>query len=150
MNRFAALAFVTVLGSLAFGPVAVADAPPGRYTVADGTVLDTETGLTWSQTELPGGPWNWVDAQTQCAAPWRIPTVQELRTIADLTQTAPPAIDTSVFNGVTAGSAPSAGLFWTSTPYLLEPLGYSFYVDFDNGGVDANDPTKLGSLRCVQ
>jgi hypothetical protein len=150
LNRFTALAFVAVLGSLAFGPVAGADAPPGRYTVANGTVLDTETGLTWSQTELPGGPWNWVDAQTQCTAPWRIPTVQELRTLADLTQTAPPAIDTSAFYGVTAGSVPSGGLFWTSTPYLLEPLGYSFYVSFDNGAVDANDPTKLGSLRCVQ
>lgn len=150
MNESIALTFAAVLASIAAAPVAGADAPAGRYTVADGAVKDGETGLTWSQTEQPGGPWDWVDAQSQCPAPWRVPTVQELRTLSDLTQKAAPTIDTSVFYGPTAGSAPSGGWFWTSTRYLLEADGYTFYVDFDNGGVDANDPTQPGGVRCVQ
>jgi hypothetical protein len=150
MKPSAALALVVVSLAMAIDPVAIADAPAGRYTVVNGTVTDTETGLVWDQTEQPGGPWNWVDAQSQCSSPWRIPTVQELRTLSDLTATTAPAIDTSVFYGPTMGSAPSAGWFWTSTVYLLEAKGYSFYVNFNNGAVDANDPTQPGGVRCVQ
>jgi hypothetical protein len=150
MKRPTAFTFVAVFASVAVAPVAGANAPAGRYTVASGMVTDTETGLVWSQTEQPGGPWNWIDAQNQCTAPWRVPTVQELRTIADLTQTAAPTIDTSVFFGPTVNSMPSAEWFWTSTVYQLQPPGYSFYVDFINGGVDANDPTQPGGVRCVQ
>jgi len=164
MSRSIVFTIAAMVASLALDTVAGADpgdageagvdagsnAPPGRYTIAGGAVNDTETGLVWSQTEQPGGPWNWVDAQSQCTAPWRIPTVQELRTISDLTQPTSPAIDTSAFYGPTAGSAPSGGWFWTSTTYQLQNLGYSFYVDFDNGGVDANDPTQPGGVRCVQ
>jgi hypothetical protein len=145
-----ALTLAAVAASITIEPLAGADAPPGRYAIANGAVKDLETGLTWSQTEQPGGPWTWVAAQSQCTAPWRVPTVQELRTIADLTLSAGPAIDATAFQGPTAGSPPSGGWFWTSTPYLLEADGYSFYVDFDNGGVDANDPTHPGGVRCVQ
>jgi Protein of unknown function (DUF1566) len=150
MNRYVGLTLAAVLVSIAIDPAAGANAPAGRYTISNGTVMDTETGLIWSQTEQPGGPWDWVDAQSQCAAPWRIPNVQELRTISDLTQTTAPAIDTSVFYGPAAGTPPSAGWFWTSTVYLLEARGYSFYVNFNNGAVDANDPTQPGGVRCVQ
>lgn len=150
MKRSIAFTLVAIALSIAIDPLAGADAPAGRYAVANGLVTDTETGLVWSQTEQTGGPWSWVDAQTQCTAPWRIPNVQELRTLSDLTQTTAPTIDRSAFYGPTAGSAPNAGLFWTSTVYLLEAKGYSFYVDFDNGSVDANDPTSLGGVRCVQ
>ncbi len=150
MNRFIAFTFAAVLVSIAVDPVAGADAPPGRYTIADGMVTDTETGLVWSQTEQPGGPWSWVDAQNQCTAPWRVPTVQELRTLSDLTQTAAPTIDASVFYGPAAGSTPSAQWFWTSTAYQLQPPGNAFYVDFTDGAVDANDPTQPGGVRCVQ
>jgi len=150
MNRSIALTLAAIAVSIAVEPLAGADAPAGRYTIANGMVTDTETKLIWSQTEQPGGPWDWVDAQSQCTAPWRVPTVQELRTLSDLTQTTSPSIDTSAFNGPTAGSPPSGGLIWTSTVYLLNPPGYSFYVNFDNGAVDANEPTNLGSVRCVQ
>jgi hypothetical protein len=139
-----------VLASIALDPVAGADAPPGRYAIANGTVKDLETGLVWDQTEQPGGPWTFVDAQDQCVAPWRMPSVQELRTISDLTETKPPAIDGAAFYGPTPGSAPSGGWFWTSTVYLLEAKGYSFYVSFDDGQVSADDPTQPGSVRCVQ
>jgi hypothetical protein len=150
MNRTIALTLAAAIASVATVTIAAADAPAGRYTVTNGTVKDGETGLTWSQTEQAGGPWNWVDAQSQCVAPWRMPTVQELRTLSDLTQTTAPAIDRSVFQGPTAGSAPSAGGFWTSTRYLLEPKGYAFWVSFDNGAVDGNDPTLPFGVRCVQ
>jgi Protein of unknown function (DUF1566) len=151
MNRFVALTLAAVAVSFSIDPDAGADAPPGRYTASNGTVTDNETGLVWSQTEQPGGPWAWVDAQNQCPAPWRVPTVQELRSIVDLTQTTAPTIDPSAFYGPTGGSAPNAGGFWTSSPYLLEAsLGYAYYVDFDNGGIDANVPTTPRGVRCVQ
>jgi uncharacterized protein DUF1566 len=150
MKRSIVLSLAAVVASIAAAPVADADAPAGRYVVGDGAVRDVETGLTWSQTEQAGGPWSWADAQSQCPAPWRVPTVQELRTLVDLTQKTAPTIDTSVFYGPTPGSAPSSGWSWTSTRYLLEARGYAFYVSFGNGGVDANDPTQPGSVRCVQ
>ena len=150
MKRTLALTFVALVVSIAVDPVAGADAPAGRYAIANGMVTDTETGLIWSQTEQPGGPWDWLDAQNQCAAPWRVPSVQELRTIADLTQTAAPTIDPTAFYGPTVGSPPTAEWFWTSTVYQLQPPGYSFYVNFNNGAVDANDPTQPGGVRCVQ
>jgi hypothetical protein len=150
MNRPRGFTFVAVLVSIVVGPVAGANAPVGRYKVGDGAVTDTETGLIWRQTEQPAGPWTWVDAQSQCSAPWRVPTVQELRTISDLTQATAPAIDTSAFYGPVVGSRPSAGWFWTSTVYRLTADGYSFYVNFDNGSVAADDPTQLGRVRCVQ
>ncbi|HEX3343211.1 MAG TPA: DUF1566 domain-containing protein [Polyangiaceae bacterium] len=151
MRRPIALAFTGLLVAITTHvPSADADAPAGRYAVANGTVRDVETGLVWSQTEQPGGPWSWVDAQDQCAAPWRVPTVQELRTLVDLTATTAPTIDTSIFYGPAAGTAPSSGWVWTSTPYMLPPTGYSFYVNFADGAVDPNDPTQPGSVRCVQ
>jgi len=150
MKRAALLTLLSVAVTAIVGSLAGAKAPPGRYKLGVGTVLDNETGLVWSQTEQPGGPWSWVDAQHQCAAPWRVPSVQELRTISDLTVVQPPAIDTTAFHGPEAGSVPSAGWFWTSTPSLREPSGYAFYVNFTNGAVDANDPTQPGGVRCVQ
>lgn len=131
-------------------PRADADAPAGRYTMANGAVTDTETGLVWSQTEQPGGPWTWADAQTQCATPWRMPTIQELRTLSDLTATTAPAIDTSVFYGATASNPPTSGRVWSSTPYPLDSSGFAYYVDFTDGTVDPNDPTQPGAVRCVQ
>jgi Protein of unknown function (DUF1566) len=151
MHRPIALTFCgIVLAIVTTNPLAGADAPTGRYTIANDAALDTETGLQWSQLEQPGGPFTWVDAQTQCPTPWRVPTVQELRTLSDLTQTTPPAIDTSAFFGETAGSAPSAGLVWTSTPYLLDNSGYAYSVSFTDGSVNPVDPTQQGAVRCVQ
>lgn len=151
MHRPIALTFAGILVAIVtVVPRAGADAPPGRYTVENGVVTDTETNLVWSQTEQPGGPWSWVDAQSQCVAPWRTPTVQELRTLSDLTATTPPAIDTSVFYGPTASSTPSSGRVWTSTPYLLVNEGFAYYVDFTDGTVDIYDATQPGAVRCVQ
>ncbi|HEY6463289.1 MAG TPA: DUF1566 domain-containing protein [Polyangiaceae bacterium] len=150
LSRTVGLVAAAALAVATLGPAAGADAPAGRYTVMAGTVKDLETGLVWNQLEQPGGPWSWVDAQDQCAAPWRVPTVQELRTISDLTQTTSPAIDRTVFHGPTMTSLPSGGWVWTSTVYKLGPQGYSFYVSFDDGQVSADDPTQPGRVRCVQ
>jgi hypothetical protein len=150
MNRSLAFTLVAAIFSIAFGPVAGADAPPGRYTLASRTVKDRETGLAWSETEQPGGPFTWAEAKSQCPAPWRLPTVQELRTLVDLTQAAGPTIDTSVFHGQTSGSAPSAEGFWSSTPYLLGASDYVFYVAFQDGAVDAKVGTVAMGVRCVE
>jgi hypothetical protein len=57
----------------------------------DGTITDSETGLMWAQSSSPGDL-NWEDAETYCKNPamdslylkyddWRMPTIEELRTL---------------------------------------------------------------------
>jgi hypothetical protein len=59
----------------------------------DGTVTDTQTGLMWAKTSSPGDV-TWYDAQIYCNIPamdslylkyddWRMPTVEEVRTLYD-------------------------------------------------------------------
>jgi hypothetical protein len=60
-----------------------ANAPAGRYTIAEGTVYDTKTMLTWQQT-IPTRQYYWADAKTYCGSAtvssalggsgWRLPT----------------------------------------------------------------------------
>ena len=65
------------------------DATAGeRYTVADGTVFDTRTQLTWQRT-FPSERYTWDDATSYCAslalpgAGWRLPSINELLTLVD-------------------------------------------------------------------
>jgi len=44
-----------------------ADAPPGRYSIGGGTVLDTKTGLRWQQA-FAAGPYTWTAALAYCKA----------------------------------------------------------------------------------
>ena len=44
-----------------------ADAPPGRYTAQSGTVLDTQTKLTWQHKVAPS-LLTWVGAKAYCGS----------------------------------------------------------------------------------
>jgi hypothetical protein len=94
------------LGALAIIAVALptsadASAPAGRYVVTNGgtgngTVYDTKTKLTWQQT-VSSTTYTWADAKTYCAGVgtslggtgWRLPTLKELQTIVDYSQSNP-------------------------------------------------------------
>jgi hypothetical protein len=133
------------LGGASFGAALIlfagatdAAAPPGRYAVASGTVLDTKTGLTWQQ-NLPSTNYIWGSAglpgtaQNYCAtlslsgSGWRLPTVKELETIVDFS-ISDPAIDPVAFPGT-----PTLGFFWSATPLATTNPSGAWGVKFDLG-----------------
>ena len=100
-------------------------------------VLDRETGLVWEQapnlTELL-----WIDALGRCATAttgnrrgWRLPSVQELGSLVDLTTTFPVLAlpPGHPFTIATTGSK----FFWTATSSAFNS-GFAYYVEFDLGG----------------
>ncbi|NOZ54592.1 MAG: DUF1566 domain-containing protein [Gammaproteobacteria bacterium] len=108
-----------------------ADTPTKRYkNNADGTILDTQSGLTWLRCPL-GMKWdtkrcrnipermNWSDAQSNISKlneqggyagfqDWRLPTLDELSTLVER-QCYAPAINSEIFP-----DTPLIG-FWSST-----------------------------------
>jgi hypothetical protein len=80
----------------------------------DGTVTDASTGLMWQQATAPG-TYTWEQALSYGEnltlagyTDWRLPTITELDSIADLTRQNP-AINTAYFPDT------SAFLYWSST-----------------------------------
>ncbi|MBN2575724.1 MAG: DUF1566 domain-containing protein [Deltaproteobacteria bacterium] len=139
------MAAVSVLAGLTL--LARADAPAGRYTIANGTVYDTRTKLTWQQA-VPSTTYTWANAKTYCAGlplpgtGWRLPTAKELQTIVDESRSAP-SIDTTAFP-----STPSTW-FWSSSPLAGSSL-YAWYVDFFSGFTSVYDLSIAYRVRCVR
>lgn len=88
--------------------------------VLDGeAVLDKETGLVWAKNaNLAGGTKTWVDAMNYCQNPpiggrkgWRLPTVEELASLVDISQPEPPKVPPGVFDSVQSYH------YWSSTTY---------------------------------
>jgi hypothetical protein len=137
--------------AMAWSAAARAAAPAGHYTFpATGTVLDTKTKLTWQRT-APAATYAWSAAKTYCAGVgatlggtgWRLPTIKELQTIVDETQTAPP-IDSTAFPGTPALA------FWSLTQ--TKDSSGAWLVDFStttNGGTSSDVLTATYSVRCV-
>jgi hypothetical protein len=128
---------------------AIADAPPGRYTIDAGEVTDTQTGLVWQQGMSAATGLTWADAATYCSTlalnnhTWRVPSLRELQTLVDDGKT--PAIDLTAFPGT-----PST-YFWTSNAFTGNP-GNAWIVDFTYGftygyGIDVTGATPV---RCVR
>jgi hypothetical protein len=131
-----------------------AAAPAGHYVVAagngtgNGTVYDTKSKLTWQQT-VSSTRYSWAEAKTYCAgvgaslggAGWRVPTVKELLSIVDFSQTSP-AIDRNAFP-----STPAEG-FWSSSPFAgSSSAAWSVYF---GGGASDNVVSNTLSVRCVR
>ena len=143
------LAVIAVLG---LPVLASADAPAGRYTIADGgnakgTVYDKKTKLTWQQT-VPSTTYDWDGAKAYCAqvgatlagTGWRLPTLKELMSIVDYSRY-DPAIDPTAFP-----STPS-DYFWSSSP-LAGSSSSAWLVRFTVGY-----PDYVGNaayVRCVR
>ena len=123
-----------------------ANAPPDRYTIGNGTVLDIKTGLLWQQPI--GSKRNWTDATTHCGGlsldgktGWRLPSVKELQTIVDEKQL--PPIDANAFPNTPTED------FWTSS---LDPANpsYAWYVGFVDGDSFSRNMTTALRVRCVR
>jgi hypothetical protein len=123
----------------------------------DGTVKDNATGLIWQkcskgQTGLDcsGGAAttsNWATAITDCSGlslaskTWRLPHVNELKTIVDSTKATSPAIDTTAFSATVV-------YYWSSTTYAPTTTN-AWAVSFLDGYVNFNLKTNLNYVRCV-
>jgi len=125
-----------------------ADAPVGRYTIINGTVLDNKTGLLW-QRNIDAMTYTWGAAQTYCTnlnldgLGWRVPSLKELQTIVDESKTNP-AIDTNAL------PTPKTSGFWTSSPVAANSAG-AWSVFFGVGGyTDQGAVTNLTLVRCVR
>jgi hypothetical protein len=116
-----------------------------RYTAAGGTVYDAKSKLTWQQT-VSSSTYPWLDAKTYCAGVslggggWRLPTVEELKTIVDKSR-ANPAIDSTAFPSTPADR------FWSSSPFSPS---HAWAVYFDSGQAYSFDVSMAGNVRCVR
>lgn len=132
-------------------PQAQADAPcAARYSVPmDGTVLDTETKLTWQQ-EVDSMLRSWSDAKGYCegltlaGGSWALPTAFELQTIVDESR-ASPAIDGTAFPKTPANN------FWSSTALSDTSQGpKAWHVEFQRGQAFVDSMAFEYYVRCVK
>jgi hypothetical protein len=118
----------------------------------NGTVTDNITGLMWQQQD-DATTRIWDDAGTYCNnltiagySDWRLPSYNELISIADY-GTSNPAINTTYFT-----NANSLG-YWSSSYYALHstsPPLYSWYVNFMDGLAKGDVRSVKYYVRCVR
>jgi hypothetical protein len=132
-----------------------AGAPSCRYVVhGDGTVNDTQTGLTWEQTVgATAQTVDWPTAMQYCAAltlggpgRWRLPTIKELLTLVDVgvdvLEAMGFAIDAQVF-------PTPVNVLWSST--LLPGSTPEAWALTFAGAAEADDTSKFAfGARCVR
>lgn len=117
---------------------------PERYQIANDSVFDTQTELTWQQTS-DSDAYAWADAATHCAAlsgsGWRVPSIGELQTLVD--ETTNPAVASSAFP-----MTPSE-YFWSSSLVADEPAR-AWDTFFANGSTYSFAITSPRYVRCVR
>lgn len=118
----------------------------------DGTVTDNLTGLTWTRDARtpgpsqcnPGGNKTWSSALSHVAclnsyvylgsATWRMPNINEIRSLVDVTRSYPSLTSGHPFTNVNV-MASSSNHFWSSTTLSGSP-GYAFDIYMENGTLD--------------
>lgn len=121
--------------------------PHCHYAINAGTVLDTETGLTWQQVSN-GTLYDAIGAASYCSSlglaggGWRLPTIAELHTIVDVAVTSP-TIDVDAFP-----STQTSGYF-TST-LAADGSGKTWVVSFSDGTASEASAALTFYARCVK
>lgn len=124
-----------------------------RYDIKGAAVFDRLTHLTWQRCSV-GQHWNealgcvgvirqmsWKDAMSQAVGGWRLPSVDELKTLI-ATRCSNPAIDEQAFPDMELYKL----WYWSSTD-----TGNSvWYVAFGTGTVHNADRTDLNAVRLVR
>lgn len=140
----AVVAFIVIVLSLPAG----ANAPDGRYRVDAGTVYDTKTLLTWQQS-APDVAFDQATAKSYCSIlslngrGWRVPTIKELQTLFDPSQTTSPTIDGNAFPNTPVSD------FWSASP-AVGSLATAWALDFSLGICHQVDASQMLHLRCVR
>jgi hypothetical protein len=145
---------VLAIIAVALPTSADANAPAGQYVVTaggtgNGTVYDTKSKLTWQRT-VSSTTYTWADAKTYCAGVgaslggtgWRLPTLKELQTIVDYSQSIP-SIDSTAFP-----STP-ATWFWSASP-VAGSSSDAWGVSFSDGDSGDSVVSDSSSVRCVR
>lgn len=143
---------VFILVSIAVAS-AEAAAPAGRYNISADTktVTDTKTGLVW-QRDVPDIRPTWVDARVWCrnnesslpGSGWRLPSIEELRTIVD-SSVVYPAIDSAAFPNLPGDHY----WYWSSTRTAADS-SRAWVVYFWIGTVNTPFVHDFAYVRCVR
>jgi len=140
-----ALRVMPLLGLLVTSS-ALGSVPVGHYTIADATVVDNKTRLTW-QRSVPVTMYNLSDGANYCGtlgAGWRLPTIKELQTLLDDSQLSPPRLDPAAFP-----SSPSVGEYLSSTVFAGASSSV-WYVNFYSGSTGYDSVAAPYNVRCVR
>ncbi|MCC5816375.1 MAG: DUF1566 domain-containing protein [Leptospira sp.] len=124
----------------------------------DGTISDRTTGLVWQKcsigqtgttcSDTAASLLNWNDAilncnsQTLAARTWRLPTLNELRTLMDILKATNPRIDETYFPSTEENT------YWSSTSNS-SPTTIAWRVNFTNTAIDRIAKTNTFPVRCV-
>ena len=117
----------------------------------NGTVTDTHTGLMWQQ-ETPDILLTWEQALSYCEnlslagfTDWRLPTIEELRSIADFSHYKP-AISTTFFPDT------SMSFYWSATTYTTitnNAWGIYFNYGYNHYDVNKSSPSFIRAVRSL-
>jgi hypothetical protein len=115
----------------------------------DRTVTDNITKLMWQQ-EVPATTYTWAGAKDDYCPTlnlaghndWRLPSIIELASIADLGQSNPS------INGTYFPATPP-NYFWSSSP-LAGSSSSAWNVDFHNGNPNYIGVSNPYNVRCVR
>lgn len=113
-----------------------ANTPDGRFVVDGGEVTDTKTGLVWQSCSLgqmasdcsgTANTYDWQEAlqAAEANALWRLPNINELRSILE-EKCDSPAINLTIFPNTISS------YYWSASPFA-NGVGASWYVDFSGG-----------------
>lgn len=105
----------------------------------DGTITDNETGITWTKETLAKDV-TYNDAIKALGEGWRLPTINELFSLADHARESP-AIDTEAFPDT------ESDWYWSSTP--IDWNDAAVWVVHFNGGYVGNG-RRNDDLACVR
>jgi len=122
--------------------------PKPRFELAEGTVRDRGTGLTWQRQHVPDAA-TWGDALAACEGlelggwdDWRLPTLKEQQTIVD-ERRLQPCIDVVAFPDT------PAEWFWSSTPITVPP-NEAWSTSYTDGYASIHAFDELHLVRCVR
>lgn len=128
----------------------------------NGTISDSATGLIWQKCTARLGitlgncstgsleMYTWSNAITYCEglilgsrSDWRLPNINELRSIIDYTKSTRPTVDIIAFPNNRFEN------YWSSSTYA-QNTNFAWYVNFSNGSVDGSLKANNYYVRCVK
>jgi hypothetical protein len=122
---------------------------PSRFKLVldDDGVLDKETGLVWARS--PGSSSDWPTAQFNCLASfiggrygWRLPTLEELATLVDPSESNPSLPIGHPFVGV-------SGVYWSSTSSAAN-AATAWGINFDFANFVISSKASGAKSWCVR